>query len=520
MANNKERSPSPDLEIECKRSALFLQGGSWNRLWPLSGTAGNTLVRLLLLALFTLQLLSVFLFLGDAAFPVWPWSKLQAPRSPESQIVLLDSLLSKSSKSSRKCHLLSRIYVYDLPPEFNVALLLNCSNLFPWSSFCVPLSNSGLGPSARNSFLPWLRQIRRRRSVVHPKPLAVSNEDISGLSNAWYFTDQFTGEVIFHSRILDHPCRTQDPGEASAFYVPYYAGLDICRTLWTSSPPEERDKLALRLLDWLRQQFFFQRSGGQDHFLMIGRISWDFRRSSEDGWGSAFFNMPGASNITRLIIERSPWDEQEMGVPYPTGFHPRNVRDLETWQALVKAAERTTLFSFAGMPRRQFPDDFRGTLLDQCKHAKGCRSMSCNKWRCEKGNDLMDLFLDSTFCLQPRGDSFSRRSIFDALIAGCIPVLFWNESAYQQYLWHLPEDTASYSLFISKDEVRAGAIIEDVLRKVPFQRVEQMQKTIIGLIPRLVYAGKSSGFGSLLDAFDVAIEGVFRKLRRPRSSVA
>ncbi|XWS09224.1 hypothetical protein CRYUN_Cryun40dG0067200 [Craigia yunnanensis] len=36
----------------------------------------------------------------------------------------------------------------------------------------------------------------------------------------------------------------------------------------------------------------------------------------------------------------------------------------------------------------------------------------------------MRVFQSSIFCLQPLGDSYTRRSIFDSILAGCIPVLF------------------------------------------------------------------------------------------------
>ena len=47
-------------------------------------------------------------------------------------------------------------------------------------------------------------------------------------------------------------------------------------------------------------------------------------------------------------------------------------------------------------------------------------------------------FRDSVFCPAPPGDSVTRKSIFDALVTGCIPVIF-AKASLNQYRWHLSE---------------------------------------------------------------------------------
>ncbi|GKC42081.1 RNA-directed DNA polymerase, eukaryota [Tanacetum coccineum] len=79
-----------------------------------------------------------------------------------------------------------------------------------------------------------------------------------------------------------------------------------------------------------------KKSDGWDHFITMGRITWDFRRSSEQDWGSRCIYLPGMRNITRLLIERNSWDYFDVGVPYPTGFHPNSPSDVATWQEFVR----------------------------------------------------------------------------------------------------------------------------------------------------------------------------------------
>lgn len=98
-----------------------------------------------------------------------------------------------------------KVYVYHLPAAFNSELMDNCLNLNPWkpSAGCRAVANGGFGPKAAalSSVVPY------------------------NLTPAWYWTDMYTAEVIFHHRMLSHACRTLDPREATGFYIPFYAGI-------------------------------------------------------------------------------------------------------------------------------------------------------------------------------------------------------------------------------------------------------------------------------------------------------
>lgn len=389
-----------------------------------------------------------------------------------------------------------RVFVYDLPPVFNKELSDDCHGLNPWNSRCNALSNGGFGPPAADldGIIP--------RSLIP----------------AWYSTDQFMAEVIYHNRMLEHRCRTLDPDSASAFFVPFYAGLAVGKFLWSNYSSQDRDRHCEMLLQWLGKQSYWKRSNGWDHFMMLGRITWDFRRSKDGDWGGSFLYMPGMKNVTRLLIERNPWDEFDIGVPYPTGFHPRSESDIRDWQSHVLIRPRSTRFCFAGATRSEFKDDFRALLLDQCHNSNGtCRAVDCSGSRCSNSSSTtLQLFLDSDFCLQPRGDSFTRRSIFDCMVAGSIPVFFWRRSAYVQYPWHLPAEPESYSVFIDRRDIKNGTSIRSVLEGLGDERVQKMREKIVEYIPKLVYASPKDGLETTQDAFDVALEGVLRQFRKRR----
>ncbi|KAL3647416.1 hypothetical protein CASFOL_008384 [Castilleja foliolosa] len=387
-----------------------------------------------------------------------------------------------------------KVYIYDLPSIFNTEIAKNCDNLNPWSSRCDALSNWGFGKRADGI------------SRILPE----------NLTGSWFWTDQFSLELIFHNRMLNYRCRTLEPQSAAAFYIPFYTGLAVEKYLFTkTSTDEERDRHCKMMLDWVSAQPSFSKSNGWDHFITVGRISWDFRRSKESNWGSSCIYMPKMRNITRLLIEKNPWDYFDIAVPYPTGFHPGSVTELRAWQDFVRARQRRTLFCFAGATRGFIKNDFRGILLNQCYSEPGfCRIVDCGGSKCANGtSEIMETFLDSDFCLQPRGDSFTRRSLFDCMLAGSVPVLFWHRTAYFQYEWFLPGEPGSYSVFIDRNEVKNGTSIKGVLEKISREKVKRMREKVIEYIPKIMYANSNEGLEGVEDAFDVAVEGFLRRVK-------
>ncbi|GAU15515.1 hypothetical protein TSUD_45520 [Trifolium subterraneum] len=457
--------------------------------------------------LFTVLFIQILLFFNLRSFPTsispphhqFPTRLAVIQTASTQNSTLLDSDFHSDSDSTPttttddQCAN-GRVFVYDLPKFFNQEILDNCDNLNPWSSRCDALSNNGFGQSATGL------------AGIIPENLLPT----------WYWTDQFVSEIIFHNRILNHKCRTLEPESAAAFYIPFYAGLAVGKYLWlNSSTAKDRDHHCEMMLTWLLEQPHYKKSNGWDHFITMGRITWDFRRSKDEDWGSSCIYKPGLRNITRLLIERNPWDYFDVGVPYPTGFHPNSISDVTLWQSFVRDRRRNALFCFAGAPRRAFKNDFRAILLNQCHDSGGsCRTVDCGGSRCANGTAaITETFLDSDFCLQPRGDSFTRRSIFDCMVAGSIPVFFWRRTAYLQYQGFLPDEPGSYSVYIDRNAVKNGTSVKTVLESYTKEEVKKMREKVIEYIPRMVYAKHNKGIEGVKDAFDYAIEGVLTRFK-------
>lgn len=386
-----------------------------------------------------------------------------------------------------------RIFVYQMPAEFNEELARNCHNLSGWPSMCEDISNHGFG------VLP-------EASPLRP-------------SDMWYRTDQFTLEVIMHERLKVYSCLTTNPDEASLFYIPFYHTLDLIRNLYNKQDIPSRDRLGNKFVSWLRSQAPWQRHHGHRHVLVLGRIYWDFCRSdsNNDTWGSNLVTHSELFNVTKLLIERSPWKSDTVGIPYPTSFHPSSEADVRTWQATVRASPRRHFVSVAGAKRlKSLTGGIRDAVFDQCANSSICNQLVCTKALCVgKPETIIRMGLESVFCLQPPGDSPTRKGIFDSLQAGCIPVLFNQQQAVQQYLFHLPGNGTNYSVVIPEDDVVLRHYdVMDHLSQIPESEIERMRENIVQLLPKLLYRNpKLTGEYAAKDAFDVAMDGLFQRFQ-------
>ncbi|WCJ20513.1 Exostosin family protein [Euphorbia peplus] len=390
------------------------------------------------------------------------------------------------------------IYMHDLPTQFNEDMIKHCELLSEWSNMCIFLSNFGFGP-------------RLTDATFHSK-------------TGWFHTNQFMLEVIFHNRMKTYKCLTNDSSLASAIFVPYYAGLDVARYLWDSNN-QLKDYNPDNLTKWLRDKPEWKKLGGRDHFLVAGRITWDFRRPTDEpsGWGNKLMLLPESKNMTILTIESSPWHGNDFAIPYPSYFHPSSDKQVYNWQNRMKKVKRKYLFSFVGGPRPPNKDKIRAKVVEQCRFSsKRCKLLECQDKgnKCYKPINVMKFFQASSFCLQPPGDSYTRRSTFDSILAGCIPVFFHPGSAYVQYTWHFPKDYTKYSVFISENEVNNGnTSIETVLNKIPKAKRIAMREQVIKLIPGVVYSYPNSSMEILEDAFDITIDGVLEKVEKIRKDI-
>nr|KYP58087.1 Xyloglucan galactosyltransferase KATAMARI1 isogeny [Cajanus cajan] len=415
-------------------------------------------------------------------------------------VVLLAVCNAGASEECRK----RWIHIRKLPPMFNLDLLVNCSEYPMLEDLCPYLGNHGLGQKTHNR------------------------------SHSWYRTDPSMLELIFHRRMLEYPCLTQDPALADAIYLPYYAALDALRYLYGPDANSSAQH-GLHLFHFLQHDNpqIFHRRMSHDHFLVMARPAWDFSQPLSNDppiWGTSFLELPHFFNLTALTLESRAWPWQEHAVPYPTSFHPPNLGLLESWLSRARRSKRSVLALFAGGGGVSAAPNIRRSIRTECENATSsasdsdspydtlCQIVDCSNGVCEHDPiRFMRPMLQATFCLQPPGDTPTRRSTFDAILAGCIPVFFEDLSAKAQYGWHLPQpEFEDFSVFIPKEEVVfKGMRILDVLQRIPRARVRTMRERVLELIPGVLYRkhNASPGLREKKDAFDLAIDGVLDKIR-------
>ncbi|XP_057811048.1 probable xyloglucan galactosyltransferase GT19 [Salvia miltiorrhiza] len=396
------------------------------------------------------------------------------------------------------------IHIRQLPPQFNLDLLSNCSEYPVFDDFCPYAGNHGLGQKTHNS------------------------------SRSWYRTDPLMLELIFHRRMLEYPCLTADPALAAAVYLPYYAALDALRYLY--GPDQNSSFLhgldLFHFLTRLDRPSIWHRRGGHDHFLVMARPAWDFSQPLSNDppiFGTSFLETPEFFNVTALTLEARAYPWQEQAVPYPTSFHPQNLGFLESWTQRVRRTRRSSLMLFAGGGGISANPNIRRSIRLECDNVtalitngtgydKFCDFVDCSNGICEHDPiRFMKPMLRASFCLQPPGDTPTRRSTFDAVVAGCIPVFFEELSARRQYTWHLAEEEyREFSVFIPKEEVVGkGVRIFDVLMGIPRAEVRRMREKVVQVMERVMYRkhGSSLGLRSKRDAFDIAVEGALRRIK-------
>lgn len=379
------------------------------------------------------------------------------------------------------------IYVYDLPTKFNKDLVGQCRDMIPWTDLCKHFENEALG-----------------------KP-------IEKLGKGWFHTHQYSLELIFHSRILKHPCRVYNENEAKMFYVPYYGGLDILRWHFKNVSVDVKDTLGLDLMKWLESRKSWVQKLGKDHVFVLGKISWDFRRKADSLWGTRFLELKQMQNPIKLLIERQPWEVNDIGIPHPTYFHPHSDDEIIAWQLKIMRETRKSLVGFAGAARPDQPESIRSILINQCSSSgEKCRFLDCKSGACDRPETIIELFMESEFCLQPPGDSPTRKSVFDSLVSGCIPVLFDPFTAYYQYPWHLPEDCRKYSVFIDLEEVRQMKenVVERLMNVSVKEREDMRRYIVYELLPGLVYGDSNSQLEKFQDAFSITVNNLLERVSK------
>lgn len=334
--------------------------------------------------------------------------------------------------------------------------------------------------------------------------------------------------------MLEYPCLTNDHLQADAIYVPYYGGIDSLKYLFGPQVNSSFEH-GLDLFHFIRHldsPKIWERNHGHDHFMVMARVAWDFTQPLSNDppiFGTSILELPEFYNVTALTLEARAYPWQERAIPYPTSFHPESLGFFEAWLTRVRRSKRDTLMLFSGGGGISANPNIRRSIRLECDRSNGmdangtgyvklCEFVDCSMGICEHDPiKYMKPMLQASFCLQPPGDTPTRRATFDSILAGCIPVFFEELSAKKQYGWHLMEEKYDeFSVSLPKEDiVFKGVSIMESLMKIPRNEVRRMREKVVEMIPRVMYRkhGSSLGLRSRKDAFDLAIEGTLQRIK-------
>ena len=296
------------------------------------------------------------------------------------------------------------------------------------------------------------------------------------------------GEV-FLARARQYACRVHRAADADLFFIPAYSarffdsvslGVDLFREL---------DAITVGNTTAL------QKNGGNDHFMIQPRIGASYERSpyKELNYRDTRLLCTHRLSLEQMTTHYGGTYNPEWfyeSVPYPS--HVRS-----PW----RSSKRTRLVTIATSPHGRYRL-LRKTLLHQCR----ARPTAC---AIGSTDNVHDLYASSTFCLQPPGDSVSRRGVIDSLLVGCIPV-FFHEEQLDQWPWHFRAwaSNASVLFGIPHSGQSINTNIIDELSHVRHSDVFRMRESIEANSMKLMYSIKDTNES---DAFVVTLRELWHR---------
>ena len=285
---------------------------------------------------------------------------------------------------------------------------------------------------------------------------------------------QFALYKIFYERAMLDPRRTLEMSSATTFFVPFDLGMHTAFLESNGRMRRSNCPSAELVIQRLNESTAFRARYGHDHLVVFSlnqnmnyfmaapkcqeflRFCWNCTKLAIDEYlftakhrafemknrGANWHAVPFPSDYhysAKPLAEDDPSSTSTSLVTVvPTTFQQQSESTevfLPPWE---RQMDRPTIVSFTGSPRRynDIATAMREMLIKQCAgHGTSCVYGRYNH-DAKAGNSQNKLARESVFCLQPPGDMPTRKSVFDAILSGCIPVLFHPLTARYMYEWH------------------------------------------------------------------------------------
>ena len=375
-----------------------------------------------------------------------------------------------------------KIFIYDLPTNFNKDLIKCVEPIVE-----VDMQHCGYGP-----------MMFEENGVV--------------------FTDiwQFTLDIVLHHKLMHSPYRTLNPDEADVFFIPFYeASHCFCKrhmnTTYNGTNLEHAVFQEIQRLGYYKQ--------GKPHVIAIGKIEREERTKS-----CPLLKQSWAWNMTAIGIEsddklrhnrHQTFQKQNLlrfiTVPYPSYIHFTQDNGGRYRSNIFKHQRRVFVFMAASS---RMSNPFRAQILKLMPN-KTMSTQSVDEYlkyqhfknkNFSNTSELLSMWLvtpenpgphiegtvrwmrESVFCLQPPGDSPTRKSIYDGILCGCIPVFF--QDPHQKVVTYPFQDILDYSKFSVTIPSNATTRFWDILMKYKDDpgKISDLQKNLYDVMPLMQYS--------------------------------
>jgi len=249
---------------------------------------------------------------------------------------------------------------------------------------------------------------------------------------------QDLAELWLLRSLVNHPSRTYDPEEADLFYIPMLPVLSF--RVGNCSGMNHAGRM-FRIAAILRDSRYFRRNNGRDHLIVCG---WFKCNRVLDLLNEAVgLNETSLLSISERSQSWSNWKCPEKLIIHPYVANTGITRRFPNTPFL----ERNTTFFFAGC-ERGIVERANTKILSYVRRSFIRVHKNCNLFKVDI-DTYSDIISDSKFCLVPMGDTYTSRRLYDAIAAGCIPVIqdggirdtlpfFWKLN-YSEFAIFLPE---------------------------------------------------------------------------------
>ncbi|KAL8488708.1 hypothetical protein ACS0TY_024846 [Phlomoides rotata] len=315
-----------------------------------------------------------------------------------------------------------RVYMYNLPPRFNVRLI---DPAFPDNTTVtadnIPLWRWNASLVKENSVEYWMMA-----SLLYEG----SNESES------------TREAV----------RVSDPDSADVLFVPFFSSLSFNFHVHNMVDLNKVDeKLQYEMVNILRASKYWKRSGGRDHVIPLHHPNaFRHHRSSVNSSIFVVADFGRIFQISKLA--------KDVVAPYPHMVESYINDDHED-----PYESRRTLLFFRGGIKRKAEGKIRVKLHEMLNGTEGVIYEDAHA--SEEGfKASAERMRSSKFCLHPAGDTPSSCRLFDAIVSHCVPVIVSDkiELPYENEL-----DYKEFSIFLSVNETMKPGYMVNELRSVP-----------------------------------------------------